>query len=106
MKFSSSLGKWIPILGKLYHFSQERVTFGKAKATCEHNFGKLFEPKTDAVNYKIAVISREKHGIINPWIGIHHLHDENKTVFASDKATVVWSNWDTNEPNNARLAKV
>ena len=97
----SSLGKWIPLHGKLYHFSQERVTFAKAKATCEHNFGKLFEPKTEAINNKIAAIARgEEHGIINPWIGIHRIHDEDKTVYASDKTNVVWSFWDANEPNN------
>ena len=75
-----SLGKWIQIHGihgKLYHFSQDRITFEKAKATCEHNFGKLFEPKTEAINNKIAGKAREK-GINNPWIGIHHLHDEKK----------------------------
>ena len=99
--FCLLLGKWTPIQGKLYHFSQERITFAKAKATCEHNFGKLFEPKTEAVNNKIAAIAREKHGIINPWIGIYYLHDEKRTVFASDNtATVAWSNWDSNEPNN------
>ena len=95
-----SLGKWIPILGKLYHFSQERITFEKAKATCEHNFAKLFEPKTEAINNKIAYIARESHSIINPWIGIHHLHNEGRTVFASNKANVAWSNWAANEPNN------
>ena len=101
------LGKWIPIHGKLYHFSQERITFSKAKATCEHNFGKLFEPKTEAINKEIAARARKeydmeegRHGIINPWIGIYHLHDEGRTVYASDKTTVAWSNWDTNEPNN------
>ena len=109
MKSSSSLGKWIPIHGKLYHFSQERIAFAKAKATCEHNFGKLFEPKTEAINNDIAVRARryldeewgtEFHEIINPWIGIHHLYDEGRTVFASDNTTVVWSNWDAYEPNN------
>ena len=99
MKSSSSLGKWIPIHGKLYHFSQERIAFAKAKATCEHNFGKLFEPKTEAVNIEIAVEARKK-GIINPWIGIHHIHDEDRTVFSSDDTIVAWSNWDANEPND------
>ena len=37
------------IPGKLYYFSQERITFAKAKATCEHNLGKLFEPKTECL---------------------------------------------------------
>ena len=59
----------------------------------------MFEPKTEAINNKIAARAREK-GIINPWIGIHHIHDEDRTVFASDKANVAWSNWDANEPNN------
>ena len=99
MKSFSSLGKWIPIHGKLYHFSQERIKFGKAKATCEHNFGKLFEPKDKTINNDIAVRARDL-GIINPWIGIHHLHDEERTVFASDNTIVSWSNWDPNEPNN------
>ena len=53
------LGKWIPIHGKLYHFSQERITFAKAKATCEHNFGKLLEPKTETINNDIAVRARD-----------------------------------------------
>ena len=100
---SSFLGKWIPIDGidgKLYHFSQERITFAKAKATCEHNKGKLFEPTTEGINNIIAAIAKVKHQIVNPWIGIHHLHDEGRTVFASDKTTVAWSNWDDNEPNN------
>ena len=94
------LGKWIPIHGKLYHFSQERITFAKAKATCEHNFGKLFEPKTETINNDIAVRARRDHEIINPWIGIRHLHDENRTVFVSDNTEVAWSYWDANEPNN------
>ena len=100
MKSISSLGKWIPIHGKLYHFSQERIKFGKAKATCEHNFGKLFEPKTETINNDIAVRARRDHEIINPWIGIRHLHDENRTVFVSDNTEVAWSYWDANEPNN------
>ena len=62
--------------------------------------GKLFEPTTEAINNIIAVIAKETHQIVNPWIGIHHLHDENRTVFASTKTTVAWSNWDANEPNN------
>ena len=97
---SLSLGKWIPIHGKLYHFSQERITFAKAKATCEHNYGKLFEPTTKAINNMIAAIAKETHQMVNPWIGIHHLHDEGRTVFVSNKTTVVWNNWDANEPNN------
>ena len=91
----------------MYHFSQERITFEKAKSTCEHNFGKLFEPKTEAINKEIAARARKEydmeegsHGIINPWIGIHRIHVENRTVYASDKTTVTWSNWDANEPNN------
>ena len=94
-----SLGKWIPIHGKLYHFSQERITFAKAKKTCEYNNGKLFEPTNGAINSKIAAVARDK-GINNPWLGIHHLHDENRTVFASTNTRVEWSNWDSNEPNN------
>ena len=101
LKSSTSLGKWIPILGKLYHFSQERITFAKAKSTCEHNFGKLFEPKTETINNEIALRAGEK-GIINPWIGIRHLHDKNITVYASDYTLVAQtkSYWDANEPNN------
>ena len=97
---SSSLGHWIPILGKLYHFSQERITFAKAKATCEHNLGKIFEPKTESINNLIGVIARDNHGIINPWIGIHHIHNEDRAIFASDNTTVTWSYWGANEPNN------
>ena len=99
LQSSSSVGKWIPVLGKLYHFSQERITFRKAKATCEHNFGKLFEPKSETINNAISVRARGS-GIINPWIGIHHLHDKNRTVFVSENTPVVWTNWDLNEPNN------
>ena len=62
--------------------------------------GKLFEPKTEAINNKITAIARNNYAIINPWIGIHRIHVENKTVYASDKTTVTWSNWDANEPNN------
>ena len=93
-------GKWIPILGKLYHFSQDRITFAKAKATCEHNLGKLFEPTTEAINNIIATIAKEKYQMVNPWIGIGYLHYEGRTVFASDNTTVAWSNWDAHEPNN------
>ena len=69
----------------------------------------MFEPKTEAINNDIAVRARryldeewgtEFHEIINPWIGIHHLYDEGRTLFASDNTTVVWSNWDAYEPNN------
>ena len=94
-----SLGEWIPIHGKLYHFSQERITFAKAKKTCEHNNGKLFEPTTVAINNKIAATARDKD-INNPWLGIHNLHYENRTVFNSTNTTVEWSHWDANEPNN------
>ena len=62
--------------------------------------GKLFEPKTEAINNKITAFGKRKYGIINPWIGIHDIHVENRTVYASDKTTVTWSNWDANEPNN------
>ena len=60
----------------------------------------MFEPTTEAINNKIAAIAREKHQIVNPWIGIRHLHDENRTVFVSDNTEVAWSYWDANEPNN------
>ena len=60
----------------------------------------MFEPTTEGINNIIAAIAKEKHQIVNPWIGIHHLHDEGRTVFARDKTTVAWSNWDANEPNN------
>ena len=58
-----------------------------------------FEPTTEAINNKIAAIAKDKE-LNNPWIGIHQLHNENITVFASTKAKVAWTNWDTNEPNN------
>ena len=61
--------------------------------------GKLFEPKTESINNDIAVRARN-YTIINPWIGLRHLHDENQTVFASDNTKVAWSYWDVNEPNN------
>ena len=67
--------------------------------------GKLFEPTTEAINNKIAAIATDR-GINNPWIGIHHLYDEGKTVYASDMSTVELSNWDpvdpwdATEPNN------
>ena len=68
------LGKWIPIHGKLYHFSQERITFAKAKATCEYNDGKLFEPKTEYINNDIASRVRDLeylHKIYLEKEGIH-----------------------------------
>ena len=69
----------------------------------------MFEPKTEAINNEIAAIARryrkeewgnDYYTIINPWIGIRHLHDENRTVFVSDNTEVAWSYWDANEPNN------
>ena len=60
----------------------------------------MFEPKTAAINNMIAATARNKHQIVNPWIGIHHLHDENRTFFSSTNTTVEWSHWDANEPNN------
>ena len=69
--------------------------------------GKLFEPKTEAINNEIAARARKQHdmdlgihGIINPWIGIYYLHDEGRTIFASDNTIVPQNNWDANEPNN------
>ena len=59
----------------------------------------MFEPTTVTINNKIAVTARDK-GINNPWLGIHNLHYENRTVFNSTNTTVEWSNWDANEPNN------
>ena len=43
--------------------------------------------------------------IINPWIGIHHLHDEKRTVFASSNTEVAWSYWEVNEPNNVNAGE-
>ena len=79
----------------------------------------MFEPKTEYINNDIAArgrnleflqeISLKEKGInkiINPWIGIHHLYDEGRTVYASDMSTVELSNWDpvdpwdATEPNN------
>ena len=59
----------------------------------------MFEPTTQTINNKIAAIARDR-GIKNPWIGILHLHDENRTVFASTRTKVAWTNWDSHEPNN------
>ena len=70
----------------------------------------MFEPKNEYINNDIAArarsYAREKSDeikefqIINPWIGIYHLHKDNKTVFASDNTEVDWTYWDVNEPNN------
>ena len=73
----------------------------------------MFEPKTIVINNYIAEKARDLeylqeiyvedkgiNKIINPWIGIHHLYNEGRTVYASDNSTVVWSNWDATEPNN------
>ena len=77
----------------------------------------MFEPKTEAINNDIAGKARDIEylksieeerkiqEIINPWIGIRHLHDEGRTVFASDKTTVAWSNWEPNEPNNVNASE-
>ena len=61
----------------------------------------MFEPTTETINNKIAAIAGDKE-IKNPWIGIHYIHDENRTVFASHSKTVAWSNWNANEPNNEK----
>ena len=89
------------IPGKLYYFSQERITFAEAKATCEYNLGKLFEPTNEIINNIIALHSSNSNPqIVNPWIGIHRLHDEGRTIYASTGTTVDWTNWDIHEPNN------
>ena len=77
----------------------------------------MFEPKTETINNDIAVRARLyskgervlrdkwKYTIINPWIGIRHLHDENRTVFASSNSEVPWSYWEVNEPNNVNAGE-
>ena len=70
----------------------------------------MFEPKNEYINNDIAARARsyarekldeiKEFQILNPWIGIYHLHKDKKTVFASDNTEVDWTYWDANEPNN------
>ena len=102
--FSSILvpWEWIQVRGSYYHFSQNRLKFSEAEASCKSNNAKLFEPKNAAINNDIAAKAKAKGLKHGPWIGIHDINDENNFVYASNNAIKIsWTNWKNGEPNNS-----
>ena len=86
--------------GKYYHFSGHLATFLQAKSHCTRNGGKLFEPKNELINNIIAIKAKQI-GLVAPWLGLKKLPKNNGFVYDFDNKSVVWTNWDLNEPNGA-----
>ena len=92
------------IYGKNYHFNGQKATFFQAKSHCARNGGKLFEPKNELIYYKIAVKAKEI-GLVAPWIGLKKIANNSSFVYDFDNKKVVWTNWDSNEPNGALVGE-
>jgi len=84
-----------------YRISKTYKNFDDASETCSTLGGKLYEPKTEAINYEIAteankvIFNGESH-----WIGINDKETEGTWVYNSDGQTIEWSNWRSGEPDD------
>ena len=92
---------WEKINGHAYHFDNEKKSHSEAKATCQSIGGKLFEPKSEKAYNEVIALAKAK-GISNFWLGIHDISNEGKFIYDSDGKDLVWTNWNTGEPNNWR----
>ena len=61
---------------------------------------KLFAPKSSQTNTEVTKLAKAK-GIIYMWIGIHDKANEGVFRYENSGQTITYTNWDTNEPNNA-----
>ena len=84
------------IKGKLYQFNKDKRTYKRARDTCIHRGGKLFEPKTENIFNNIRKEANKKD-IRRFWLGIYDKTKENNFVYDSDGTSVGWRN---SQPNN------
>ena len=90
---------WEKLDGHAYHFDNEKKSHSEAKATCQSIGGKLFEPTCEKVYNEVSALAKTK-GISNFWLGIHDISNEGKFVYDSDGKDLVWTNWNSGEPND------
>lgn len=96
--------EWEDIDGKYYFFGKDKLTFDCAKASCESKKGKLFEPKNETINEKVAEKASKK-GLTfgtydGPWLGFHDKVKEGTFVYSSTKLPIQYGNWFIGEPND------
>ena len=84
-----------------YHFDIKKKSHSDAKATCQSIGGKLFEPTCEKVYNEVSALAKTK-GISNFWLGIHDISNEGKFIYDSDGKDLVWTNWNSGEPNDWR----
>ena len=72
----------------------------EAKAICKGLGRQLFEPTQSSANNKVTELAKAK-GIFTMWIGIHDKANEGVFRYENSGQTITYTNWDTNEPNNA-----
>merc|ERR1712072_1216923 len=57
--------------------------------------------KCEKVYNEVSALAKTK-GISNFWLGIHDISNEGKFIYDSDGKDLVWTNWNTGEPNDWR----
>ncbi len=68
----------------------------EAERYCYHEGGKLVEPKNSAENDALTRITSS-----NQWLGVNDILVEGKWVYQSDRKTIKWANWNSNQPYNS-----
>ena len=75
-------------------------TWSEAKKICQSNGGNLFEPRSSFQSNAVFDEVRKIHKVIGIWIGLTDTASEGNWRYASDGSKVVYTNWNSDEPNN------
>merc|ERR1712241_489604 len=92
---------------KVFYFGKRSEDFTDAVEVCKQAFqgnGKLFEPKTNAMNTNIASLARSVNGDSAFWIGVRtRPHNEDRAFYyisEDPSKDLKISNWSPGEPND------
>jgi len=89
------------ISGSCYRLSKTATkTWSEAKKICQSNGGNLFEPRSSFQSNAVFDEVRKIHKVIGIWIGLTDTASEGNWRYASDGSKVVYTNWNSDEPNN------
>merc|ERR1719341_2577810 len=99
---------WTELSTGCYMFHETKMSQNDAKKFCEQVNSHLVEINSEEENTAIRdEIDRRgfKSRKIEFWLGITDRHSEGTWVLESNGESLLFSDWDTGEPNNARSSE-